>query len=138
MSLLKLLNWHYFTVQTNEGTANQDGALNRKDGWVSIYENLKGHLQAAPGHRNEEVLDFHIKELEVRFILFHNYTNKEIKTNKRILTWVNPKLPISDYNDKVNIRIFNIVDIKEPVAIRGKKTLFELHLEEILRPRQSV
>lgn len=138
MSLIKLLNWHYFTIQTNEATINEGGALNRRDGWITLYENLKGHLQSIPGHKNDESLDFHRKDLEIRYILWHNYTDKEIKTNKRILTWVNPKLPINNWDDKVNIRIFNIVSIKEPVALRGKKTLFELHLEEVLKPRQSV
>jgi len=138
MSLHKLLTWHYFTVQTNEATINEGGALNRRDGWVNLYENLRGHLQTVAGQKNDEVLEYKRAELEVRHILWHNYTNKEISKNKRIVMWSEPRLKIQSFDDKVNIRIFNIVSIKEPVAIRGKKTLFELHLEEILKPRQSV
>ena len=138
MSLSKLLKWHYFTVQTNEGTANQDGALNRKDGWANLYINLKGHLQAIPSAKNDEVLDYNIKELCFRYILFHNYIDREISSNKRILVWSNPKLPIVDFNDKVNIRVFKIISLKEPVALRGKKTLFEIELEETVRKRQTV
>ena len=138
MSLLKLLNWHYFTVQTNEAVINEGGALNRRDGWLNLYENLKGHLQSQPGQRNDEVLDYKRAELEIRHILWHNYTNKEINKSKRILVWSNPKLKIQNYKDVNNIRIFKITSIKEPVAIRGKKIIFELHLEEVIKPRQSV
>lgn len=138
MSLQKLLKWHYFTVQTNEGTVNDGGALTRKHGWLNLYENLRGHLQTVPSQRNDENLQFHRKTVEVHNILFHGYTDKEIATNKRILVWNNPKLPIEHWDDIPNIRIFNIISIKEPVALRGNKTLFELHLEEVLKPRQSV
>jgi hypothetical protein len=140
MSLKQLLNWHYFTVQTNEHAINQDGAIDRKGGWISKYENLKGHLQSVEGKRSDEVLDYAIKELEIKYILFHNHTNVFIKNinSYRILTWINPKIKIENYQDLDNIRIFKIISLKEPVALRGRKTIFEVYLEEVLRSRQSI
>lgn len=140
MSLHQLLRWHRFTVQTNEHAVNQDGAIDRKGGWVTLYENLYGHLQAVEGKRSEEVLDYHIKEFEVKYILFHSHTKLFIRdiTSYRILTWIDPRKKINNYTDINNIRIFKGISAKEPVAIRGSKTIFEIYLEEVLRPRQSI
>lgn len=141
MSLFRLLRWHRFTIQTNEFAVNQGGAIDRRGGWINEFENLYCQLQAVSTNKNDERLDYHIAELEVKYILFHNYTdkyNKQNVKNKRILVWADPRLPITDFTDKVNIRVFNIISDKEPVAKRGSKTIFELYLEEVLRPRQTV
>ncbi len=140
MSLKALLRWHYFTLQTSEFAGKDtSGAFNRKDSWLNEENgvNIKGHLQSTPtssGRGKDDVITrFGKEEFEHYYTLFHNNTKLNISPDKRILVYKNPKKPILDFNDKANIRTFLVIGVKEPVIIRGQKTIFEVYLKEIFR-----
>jgi len=132
MSLDTLLNFHFFTIQTNEGADNVRGGINRKEGWMDEAVDLKGHFQAVEGKREELRSDYARVDLEVKWILFHNYTDYDIHPGKRILIMRNPFHQLN-WDNKDDIRIFKIISRKEPVALRNYLTLFEIYLHEITR-----
>lgn len=137
MSLKSLLNWHYFSLQSNAGIIKTDsGALERKGGFVTVpgLSNLRGHLQTtntstAKG-RNDTVLDRRLKELETYHTLFHGYRNTEFNSGCRILVNVDPVLPVVE-NDRTQTRIFEFIGNREPVRKPGGLVLFECYLKEI-------
>lgn len=132
MSLANFLKDHYFTLQTNEAAGNVKGGINRKEGWVNEAENLNGHLQSVEGKREELRTDYNRVDLEVKWILFHNYQQYDIHTGKRILVMRNPLLVVN-FNDKENIRVFKIISRKEPVRRAKTVILYEIYLHEITR-----
>jgi len=137
MALKALLRWHYFTVQTIEAAPiDQGGAVNRSSaGYVTKYTDIKGHLQStltsSSKGRNDVVVKFGLREFEIYWTLYHN--NIEIQnilnSGHRILIHKDPRKPLP--GDKTLIRIFEVISAREPVAIRGKKTLFEVYLKEV-------
>lgn len=132
MSLAALLNYHYFTLQTNEGADNVRGGLNRKEAWMDEAVNLKGHFQSVEGKREELNESYGRSDLEVKWILFHNYTQYDINTGKRLLIMKNPFHRLN--KDVItDIRVFKVISRKEPVALRNYLTLFEIYLYEITR-----
>lgn len=141
MSLRTLLKWHKFTVQTNQYAAQSEtGSIQRKDAWITLDNalNIHGHLQntVEGGKRGKDntILEYGIRELEIYWTIFHKHKFlAEIGPGHRILVHVDPRLPI-DFNKPEDIRIFEVISPREPVALRQRNlTLFEVYLKQIFR-----
>ncbi len=138
MSLRQLLKWHYFSIQTNEGAGKDtSGAFNRKDHQQFTHKNLKGHLQASMSNRSQGsvIREYSKLELETTHILFHKFTDLNLSPGEKVLVnKTNPKKQITDFNDPSDIRIFNVIDNREPVALRQRGLIVvETLLKEITR-----
>ena len=143
MSLLSLLRWHKFTVQTNQyATQSETGSIQRKDAWITIENglNIRGHLQNTieSGRKGKDntILEYGIRELELYWTIFHNHVflhELPIGTGHRILIHNNPRLSI-DLSKPEFIRTFEVISAKEPVSLRQRGlTLFEVYLKQIFR-----
>lgn len=143
MSLISLLKWHKFTVQTNEYAAQSvTGSIQRKDAWINVPNalNINGHLQNTieSGKRGKDntILEYGIRELEIYWTIFHNHvflSEIPVDTGHRILVHKNPRSPI-DLSKPEDIRVFEVISAKEPVSLRQRGlTLFEIYLKQIFR-----
>lgn len=142
MSLRKLLNWHYFSVQTIKHAGRDSaGAIDRKNQWITTRQNLKGHLQAQMSStskgRDDVILDYGKPELELSHVLWHNYTDLTLTPDERIIINPNAELTI-DFTTtltKESVMILNIVSPREPVVRRrlSNRTIFEVYLKQATR-----
>lgn len=138
MSLKFLLKWHFFSVQTYEfATQDLSGGIDRKQGKIIIHENLRGNLQAYNTSMDQTRDDLGKVEAEITHRLFHNNSVLQLTTIHRILiNKNNPRHPITDFSDNSSddVRYFKVIGAdREPVALRGRKTIFEVNLKEIFR-----
>ena len=144
MSLRKLLRWHYWTLQTNDcATPDKSGAFDRRSSWLITNLNLRGNVQATATSSNaagkdDTIILYGMREVLLFYTIFHNYDNIVFSPSNRILVHIDPRQKIEAncntiVTAKENIRVFEFLSAREPVALRGKKKLFELYIKQTYR-----
>lgn len=147
MSLRQMLRQNRWSIQVNDfAVRNETGSIDRKEGWVTTYQNLLGNVQStvttsAKG-KDDTIKTYNKVELESFYTIFHNYVNIIFNTNMRFLVHHNPTKKITFLTDGQvdlnihktdEIRIFEFVGIREPVGKRNKLGHFELYMKQIFR-----
>jgi hypothetical protein len=143
MSLKRLLKWHYFSVMTNEHVGkDSSGAVDRKNNYLPKWLNLQGNLQAtlvsSSKGRDDVVKKYNLAEFETYYTIYHELPPEtyDFGTNNRILIHKNPKLQITEamiFSQDSLIRVYELIGVREPVALRTRLNLYEMYLRQVHR-----
>jgi hypothetical protein len=138
-----MLKWHYFTVMSNEFAGKEEsGAVQRKGGYVVKYLNLQGNLQAtlvsSSKGRNDLITRYNLSEFETYYTLYHNLSPEsyEFGSDCRIIIHKNPKKQITEnmiFSQDRLLRCYELIGMREPVALRSRLELYEMYLKEVHR-----
>lgn len=133
MSLSSLFQ-NYFSVATSLNAGiDTEGAVDR-DYQIQVIESYKNKRGAFQGVSKKDAVEIYGKKEDITLIrLFYDIKELEVSTATFILSHKNPLRPITNFNDRENLIVYQYIGQRDPVIHIANGVPLEIILERNYR-----
>lgn len=130
MSLRGMLR-NYFTVATSSmAPIDSEGAVDR-DYHLVVLSDYVNKRCAIQGVSKKDVVEIYGKKEDASiFVLFHQLAELEVSSATFIVTHKNPKLMITDFNDRANLVVYQYLGQRDPVKHMSRNVPLSIYMEK--------